>query len=91
MPRVGKFIETESRLVVVRGQGEGGKLGVTANKYRDSLWDDGCVLESDVCVCVCVCVHACLVAQSCLTLGEPMDCSQPGSLVHGIFQARILE
>ena len=54
MPRVGKFIETESRLVVVRGQGEGGKLGVTANKYRDSLWDDGCVLESDVCVCVCV-------------------------------------
>ena len=31
---------------------------MTANKYRDSLWDDGCVLESDVCVCVCVCVRA---------------------------------
>ena len=46
---------------------------MTANKYRDSLWDDGCVLESDVCVCVCA--RACLVAQSCLTLGEPMDCS----------------
>ena len=32
-----------------------------------------------------------LVAQSCLTLGESVDCSPPGSSVHGIFQARILE
>ena len=32
-----------------------------------------------------------LVAQSCLTLCNPMDCSLPGSSVHGIFQARILE
>ena len=31
------------------------------------------------------------VAQSCLTLSEPMDCSPPGSSVHGIFQARVLE
>ena len=31
------------------------------------------------------------VAQSCLTLCSPMDCSPPGSSVHGIFQARILE
>ena len=31
------------------------------------------------------------VAQSCLTLCDPMDCSLPGSSVHGIFQARILE
>ena len=31
------------------------------------------------------------VAQSCLTLSGPMDCSQPGSSVHGIFQARVLE
>ena len=29
--------------------------------------------------------------QSCLTLSDPMDCSLPGSSVHGIFQARILE
>ena len=34
---------------------------------------------------------ACLVAQLCLTLCNPMDCSPPGSSVHGIFQARILE
>ena len=31
------------------------------------------------------------VAQSCLTLCNPMDCSPPGSSVHGIFQARTLE
>ena len=33
----------------------------------------------------------CLVAQSCPTLYDPMDCSPPGSSVHGISQARILE
>ena len=32
-----------------------------------------------------------LHAQSCLTLCDPMDCSPPGSSVHGIFQARTLE
>ena len=31
------------------------------------------------------------VTQSCLTLCDPMDCSLPGSSVHGILQARILE
>ena len=31
------------------------------------------------------------VSQSCLTLSNPMDCSPPGSSVHGIFQARVLE
>ena len=31
------------------------------------------------------------VAQSCLTPSDPMDCSLPGSSVHGIFQARVLE
>ena len=29
--------------------------------------------------------------QSCLTLSDPMDCSLPGSAVHGIFQSRVLE
>ena len=29
--------------------------------------------------------------QSCLALRDPMDCSLPGSSVHGIFQARVLE
>ena len=31
------------------------------------------------------------VAQSCPTLSDPMDCSLPGSSIHGIFQARVLE
>ena len=31
------------------------------------------------------------VAQSCPTLSDPMDCSLPGSFIHGIFQARVLE
>ena len=31
------------------------------------------------------------VIQSCPTLSDPMDCSLPGSAIHGIFQARVLE
>ena len=40
-----------------------------------------------------VCVGGCVSApsQSCLTLYDPMDCSPPGSSVHGILQARVLE
>ena len=50
-----------------------------------------CVYVHYVCMCV---VYACVRAkshQSCLTLWDPMDCSPPGSSVHGILQARILE
>ena len=38
-----------------------------------------------------ICTLACSVTQLCLTLWNPMDCSLPGSSVHGISQARILE
>ena len=38
-------------------------------------------------VCVCVCVSRSVVSDS----SQPMDCSPPGSSVHGILQARILE
>ena len=31
------------------------------------------------------------VAQPCQTLSDPMECSLPGSFVHGVFQARVLE
>ena len=47
---------------------------------------DGAVERILVCVCVCV-----LVAQSYLTLFNPMDCSLSGFSVHGILQVRILE
>ena len=40
-------------------------------------------------MCVCVCAYC--VTQSCLTLCNRMDCSPPGSSVHRILQARILE
>jgi len=43
------------------------------------------LLARSVHVCVCS------VVQSCLTLCDPIDCSLPGSSIHGIFQARILE
>ena len=43
-------------------------------------------------MCVYVCVHTRAKSlQSCLTLGNPMDCSPPGSSVHGILQAGVLE
>jgi len=44
-----------------------------------------------VCVCVCVCVCVFSVAQLCLTLCYPLNCSLPCSSVHQNFQARILE
>ena len=46
------------------------------------------IITLGLCVFVCVCV---LVTQSYLTLCNPMDCSPPGSSVHRILQARILE
>ena len=44
------------------------------------------IAQSILCICECV-----LVAESCPTLWDPMDCSPPGSSVHGILQARIPE
>ena len=41
------------------------------------------------CVCVCVCAFMCV--QSCLTLCNLVGCNLPGSSVHGMSQARILE
>ena len=55
----------------------------TARRFNHSILKEispGCSLESES-----------ELAQSCLTLCNPMDCSPPGSSVHGILQARILE
>ena len=41
--------------------------------------------------CIIHSVQFSSVAQSCPTLSDPVDCSPPGSSVHGIFQARVLE
>ena len=48
------------------------------------------IYKSEQYLGVCVNVKV-LVAQACLTLCDPMDCSLPGSSVHGLLQARILE
>ena len=47
--------------------------------------------ETKICVVCLAHVCVCLVDQSCLILCNPVDCSPPGSSVHGILQARILE
>ena len=46
----------------------------------------------NLCVCVCVCIYIYIykseVTQLCPTLSDLMDCSPPGSSVHGIFQTK---
>ena len=61
-------------------------LGVSVRVFLDeiSIWI--CRSKAD-----CPSQCACSVTSSCPTLCDLMDCSQPGSSVHGIFQARILE
>ena len=56
------------------------ETGVGSLGQEDTL-EEGMATHSSILVC----------AQSCLTLCDPMDCSSPGSSVHGIYQARILE
>ena len=46
-----------------------------------------------VCICLNICLYICMLllltnAQSCLTLCNCMDCSLPGSFVHGIFPSK---
>ena len=48
------------------------------------------ILHTRVCVYACICCCH-LVAKLCPTLCDPMDCSPPGSSVHEILQARMLE
>ena len=55
-------------------------------------WSLGAVLRIDYnAAWMQECKSACSAAQLCLTLCSPMDCSPPGSSVHGVFQAKVLE
>ena len=56
-------------------------------------WDSGFLLSKTIQLVVLYDINMCicLVALLSLTLCDPMDCSSPGSSVHGILQARILE
>ena len=58
------------------------------------LWDSPCKNTGVGCHFLFQCMKVkseSEVAQSCPTLSDPMDCSPPGSSIHGIFQARVLE
>ena len=57
-------------------------LGLNLTKDVQDLYPDSYKIPLSVYV---------LVAQLCLTLCDPMDCSQPSSSIHGALQARILE
>ena len=57
--------------------------------FKNFYWSR--VAFNPVLLSLCVCVCVCSVAQLCLTLRNPMECSPPGSSVHKIFQARKLE
>ena len=61
------------------------------NKYLPPPWPGSYLITQVHLSCVCVYVCVCLVAQSCPTLCNPMDCSPPGSSVYGILQARTLK
>ena len=54
------------------------KKTVSKMKRQPSEWEKIIANESEV-------------AQSCPTLRDPMDCSPPGSSIHGTFQARVLQ
>ena len=56
-----------------------------SRKFSSLIWQCFFIFYFCLILCVCVC------AQLCPTLGDPMDCSPPGSAANGVFQARILE
>ena len=63
--------------------------GTQASLFCLFYWGVRACVRAWVRVCVCVCV--CSVTQNCPSLCVSMDCSLPGSSVHGILQARTLE
>ena len=64
--------------------------GSTLGERCPVLWWSCPFMWARSCVVLC-CAVLCLVTQLCLTFCDSMDCSPPGSSVHGILQARILE
>ena len=68
------------------------KFHQEVNGQRRLVYACMCIRYICICVCVCVCVRVCAqLLQSCLIICYPVNCSPPGSSVHGILQASILE
>ena len=93
-------IAQSSELLVMRrcAPDLGPKLDIAKDQWRDSKQNPGSLVLRFLlklsyrmrCVCMCVCVCACMYSIVSNSL-QPMDCSPPGSSVHGILQARIME
>ena len=84
-PCVSQAAEADRYLSISRSPGGlGGHAGRRAGCPMLTLRGQGSLCRR----CVCVCV---LVAQLCSTLCNPVHCGSPGSSVHGILQARIVE
>ena len=58
---------------------------------REDPLEEEIATHCSILACRILWTEACSVAQSCLTLCDPMDCSPPGSSVQGILQARTVE
>ena len=82
------------------GRGDGGRSGKRVESFASSV----CVctrVPVHVCVYVCACTHmwvpmhahthVCVCTLSRVRLCDPTDCSPPGSYIHEILQAKILE
>ena len=65
-------------------------MDVTINGHINCFYFFFCASQH-ACLYMYIHAHTCEVTQSRPTLSDPMDCSLPGSSVHGIFQARVLE
>ena len=70
---------------ICEGDGDEGLSGLSPTCWQN------CLSERGFCTLVMVCCCCCSVPQLCSTPCDPKDCSLPGSSVHGISQARILE
>ena len=68
----------EVLFIIVKNQTSLERLSIELNKVQQSFVYN-------------ICMGAGLLLQSCLTLCDPIDCNPPGSSIHGILQARILE
>ena len=68
---------------VLQGKKKKGRDWKSKPEYLQWLWLSGVMSIFFLFVCIIMCL---LVAQSCLTLCDPMDCSPPGSTVHGAVQ-----
>ena len=68
------------------------KIKITRDKEGHYIMIKGSIQEEDITIVNFYAPNiVSKVPQSCLTLCNPMDCSLPGSSIHGVYHARVLE